>query len=165
MRVIRRIALAGAAIVALLGIVAAAARFADEPIGPFPAGAMSGELVADAPPDWRAVGDTIELQIRPSDPWSLRTYAIPHGGELYVPSFHAARRRWVPVALADPRVLVRVDGRLYERTIEPVTDPALRAALAGEMATRHGYAADGMVASDSTWYFHLAPRRDTAGAP
>jgi hypothetical protein len=108
------------------------------------------------------VGDTIELQIRPERPWSLHTYAIPYRGELFVPSFFASRRRWVPVALADPRVVIRVGRHLYERRLERVDDPALRAGLMEVMATRHGYARDGVIARDTTWYFRLAPR-DPAG--
>lgn len=147
----------GAAVVAI-ALVAGLARFADGPIGPFPGGALGGSLDSNPRPDWSAAGATVELQIRPERPWSLQAYAIPHRGELYVPSFYAARRRWVPVALADPRVVVRLGDRLYERRLERVDDPARRAELIDAMAARHGYDPNGIVASDATWYFHLAPR-------
>ena len=124
---------------------------------------MSGAL-SDEPPDWGRVGPTVELQIRPEDPWSLRAYAIPCRGALYVPSFFAESRGWVPVALADPRVLVRLDGRLFPRRIERVTDPTLRSELVAAMAERHGYSPDGVIGTDTTWYFRLGPAAAAAEA-
>lgn len=158
MRVIRKLlVLAGAAALAVAA-VAVAARFSDGPIGPFPGGALSGTVDPDPNPDWRAAGTTVELEIRPHDPWSLRTYAIPYGRELYVPSFQAERRRWVPVALADPRVRVRLGDRLYERRLERVEDAATRARLVELMAQLHGWRPDGIAGRDTTWYFRLAAR-------
>jgi len=158
MRLIRMLlAIAGGAALALV-VVALAARFADGPLGPFRGGALSGTVDPDPSPDWTSVGATVELEIRPDDPWSLQTYALPDGGELYVPSFYAERRRWVPVALADPRVRVRVGDRLYERRLVRVDDPVTRARLVALMAARHGWDPDGVAGRDSTWYFQLAPR-------
>lgn len=158
MRVIRKLLVFASAMALAVGVVAAAARFSDGPVGPFPGGALSGAVDPDPSPNWRAAGSTIELEIRPADPWSLRTYAIPYGRDLYLPSFQAERRRWVPVALADPRVRVRLENRLYERRLERVDDPATRARLIELMAQLHGWDPDGIAGRDTTWYFRLAPR-------
>ena len=158
MRMIRTLLVVAGATALAVAAVAVAARFSDGPIGPFPGGALSGTVDADPYPDWRPAGSTVELEIRPDDPWSLRTYAIPYGRELYVPSFQAERRRWVPVALADPRVRVRLGGRLYERRLERVEDAATRTRLVELMAQLHGWAPDGIAGDDTTWYFRLAPR-------
>jgi hypothetical protein len=163
MRVLRWFGVSTVVLLGLLGAVAVGARFADGPLGPFPGGALSGQLATGQSPDWAGVGATVELQIRPERPWSLHTYAIPHRGELYVPSFFASQRCWVPLALADPRVVVRVGDRLYARRIERVSDPALRTELIAAMAKRHGYPPDGVIASDATWYFHLAPTATGGG--
>ncbi len=120
---------------------------------------MSG-TVSDEPPDWSRVGTTVELQIRPDDPWSLRAYAIPHRGELYVPSFFAERRRWVPVALGDARALVRIGDRLFPRKIERIEDASLRSELIVAMAEHHGYEPEGVIGLDTTWYFRLGPPVD-----
>lgn len=158
MRLLHKLGLLSCAAVLVLACVALAARLADGPIGPFPGGALSGTVDPDPHPDWDAVGRTVELEIRPEDPWSLQTYALPYGRELYVPSFQAERRRWVPVALADPRVRVRLGDHLYERRLERVEDPTTRARLIELMAQRHGWDPDGIVGRDTTWYFRLAPR-------
>lgn len=158
MRILRKLLTLAGAVALAVAAVAAAARFSDGPIGPFPGGALRGTVDPDPDPDWRSAGRTIELEIRPDEPWSLRTYAIPYGRELYVPSFQAERRRWVPVALADPRVRVRLGERLYERRLERVADPATRARLIELMAQLHGWETDGIAGRDTTWYFRLAPR-------
>ncbi len=145
-----------------VGVFAFLAGFADGPLGPFPGGAMSGDVDPTSRPDWTVAGETIEMEIRPEDPWSLQTYAIPHRGELFVPSFMAPRRRWVPVALADPRVLVRLKGKLYPRTLVRVEDAALRAELIGRMAELFGYGQGSVAGSDDTWYFQLVPRAEAS---
>lgn len=155
MTLARRLAVASGVVIAAVAALLVAAPFADGPIGPMPGGALSGELTTGRPP-WEAVGDLVTIEIRPERPWSLNAYAIPHDGELYVPSFFAARRRWVAVAMADPRARVRIDGRLDPRRIERVDDPALRAALASALAARHGFDPGGVVAQGTTWFFRLA---------
>lgn len=158
MRVIRNLLVLAAAGGLAMAAVTVAARFSDGPIGPFPGGALSGTVDVDRHPDWRAVGSTVELEIRPDDPWSLRTYAIPYERELYVPSFQAERRRWVAVALADPRVRVRLGDRLFERRLERVTDPATLARLVELMAQLHDWAPGGIAGRDTTWYFRQIGR-------
>lgn len=157
----KRVALGGAGVIVGLVLLSAAAGFADGPIGPFAGGPLSGTVDPTLLPDWSEVPDVIELQIAPARPWSLHTYAIPLDGELYVPSFLGPYRRWPRAALRDPRIVVRMRGRLYERELVRITDPMLCGRLAAALAARQGYAADGPPAWESTWYFHVA-RRSTA---
>jgi hypothetical protein len=124
-------------------------------VGPFGGGPLSGTPGAGQP-DWSAVGDTIDFQIDPARPWTVRTYAIPLDGELYVPSFLGPYRTWPRVALRDPRVVVRLGRSLYERRLIRVDDPARRARLAQAMGERFGYAPEGIPSHASTWYFHMA---------
>jgi hypothetical protein len=130
----------------------------DGPLGPIPGGAFVGPVNPEPQPDWSQVEKVIELEIRPSRPWSLSVWAVDIDGELYVPSRAGARRRWPAAALADPRVRVRTNGQIYERRIERVTDPPQRERVARAIAGRYGFDADAAAADDTTWYFHLAPR-------
>ncbi len=127
--------------------------FLDGPLGPIPGGRMEGTVERNPNPDWSVAGDVIELEIRPEMPWSLSVWNVIDGGELYVPSAMGARRRWVKVALEDPRVRVRVDGKIYERRLVKVEDEALRTRLAKLLSERYGSGGD-----ESTWFFHLTPR-------
>jgi hypothetical protein len=160
--IIRVLKWIGAAVAALIAVVLLLDTFGgyvfDGPLGPIPGGALSGPVSAEENPDWSQVEKVIELEIRPAKPWSLSIWAVVVDGELYSPSASGARRRWPPVALADPRVRIRTNGQIYERTIERVTDPNLRRRVAEAVAMRYGYDPAEAARDDTTWYFHYAPR-------
>jgi hypothetical protein len=131
----------------------------DGPLGPIPGGRLEGAVNPQPNPDWSDLEKVIELEIRPSKPWSLSVWNVIVDGELYVPSAMGARRRWTAVALADPSVRVRTHGQIYECRIEQVTDPALRKRIRQAAAERYGgFEPTGDGEEDPTWYFHLAPR-------
>ncbi len=130
----------------------------DGPLGPIPGGAFEGPVNPERNPDWSGIEEVIEIEIRPSRPWSLSIWAVVVDGELYSPSGYAARRRWPTVALEDPRVRVRTNGQIYERTLERVTDPQLKERVGRAVAARYGFDAEEFVRGDTTWYFHYAPR-------
>lgn len=131
----------------------------DGPLGPIPGGAFQGTVSPDPHPDWSGLEEVIELEIRPERPWSLSVWNVVLDGELYVPSAMGARRRWTSVALEDPSVRVRTHGRIYERRIVKVTDPALRKRIRDAAAKRYGgFEPADSTEEDTTWYFHLAPR-------
>jgi Uncharacterized protein conserved in bacteria (DUF2255) len=160
MRILKWIGIGAAA---LIGIVLLLDTFGgylfDGPLGPIPGGAFSGPVNPDPKPDWSHVEKVIELEIRPSKPWSLSIWAVVVDGELYSPSAFGARRRWDSVALQDPRVRVRTNGQIYERTLERVTDPALRKRVGEAAAARYNFDAQQAGGdADQTWYFHYAPR-------
>ena len=153
------------ALIGLLMVVAAAAglavaaRFHDGPLGPFPGGPMSGEIVREPVTDWSSVlagTSRLELQVDPAHPRSLTTTYILHDGALYVPSVFAAHKTWPAHVMADGRVVVRVHGRLYERRAVRVTDPAEIRALAREWDPKTPDDLD--VGTLSTWYFRLESR-------
>ena len=130
----------------------------DGPLGPIPGGAFNGPVNPDRNPDWSNVEKVIELEIRPSKPWSLSIWAVVVDGELYSPSAYGAHRRWPSVALADPRVRVRTHGQIYERQLERVTDPDLKTRVGRAVAARYGFDAEQAARDDTTWYVHYAPR-------
>jgi hypothetical protein len=130
----------------------------DGPLGPIPGGAFESGLATDAQPDWSTVEKVIELEIRPSKPWSLSVWAAVVDGELYVPSAKGATRRWPGVALEDPRVRVRTQGYIYERTIVRMTDPQLGTRVKEVLAARYDLDRSDSSSSDGLWLFHIAPR-------
>lgn len=150
------------AIVALLVVVALLDTFGgylfDGPLGPIPGGAFVGPVDPDPDPDWSNLEEVIELEIRPEKPWSLSVWNAVIDGELYVPSAQGARRRWTSVALADPRVRVRTNGKIYERRIELVEDDALRRRIGAAIAERYDLGNRDESDLETTWFFRLAPR-------
>lgn len=158
MRILKWIGAAIAAVVVILLFMDTFGGYLlDGPLGPIPGGRLSGPTNPDKHPDWSNVEKVIQIEIRPSKPWSLNVWAVDVDGELYSPSAQGARRRWPPVALADPRVRVRTNGQIYERTIEHVTDPELKRRVLQALAARYGFDADDAIQKDTTWIFHYAP--------
>ena len=147
----------------LAGIAALTALFArvtDGPIGPFPGGPLSaGELVTGPDPDWSFAAEipTIELQVNPAHPLSRTVWVLVDQGDLFVPAGLASRKNWPAQAVADGHVVVRIDGKRYERQASRVTDPVRIDALRSALGRKYGMtpSPDG---SDDTWFFRLAPR-------
>jgi len=93
--------------------------------GPFlviPGGKLDG-AAAPTPDDWSFTNEvsTVQLETRPQDPYSVNIWAVGIGPGLYVHA-GANRSNWVLHIEADPRVRVRVEGKLYEATASRVTD-------------------------------------------
>lgn len=159
MRILKRIAMAAVALVAIVLLMDTFGGYLfDGPLGPIPGGALEGPVSTERNPDWARVEKVIELEIRPAKPWSLSIWAVVVDGELYSPSAFGARRRWPAVALADPRARVRTNGQIFARTLERVTDPDLKKRVGQAVASRYGFDAAEAARDDTTWYFHYVPR-------
>ena len=93
------------------------------PIGPFPGGALEGEVGSAAVADWSFARDVenAQLETRPGDPHSVNTWWGAVGDELYVPtsmilgSKHPGGRGWVAHVADDERVRIRLGDRVFER--------------------------------------------------
>jgi hypothetical protein len=137
-------------------------RFHDGPLGPLPGGALvRGTLSEDPKPRWEAaaIGQTIELEVRPGAPWSVTTWAVVHEGDLYIAAdFLNPIKRWPYFVLEDPSVEVRAAGQRYHCSAVRVEDPGLVAALRLAFAQKYALPADGFAAHTAVWFFRLEPR-------
>lgn len=130
----------------------------DGPLGPIPGGALSGPVNATESPDWSKIEKELELEIRPSKPWSLHIWGVVIDGELYSPSAFGEKRRWPKVVLEDPRVRLRTNGQVYERNLERVTDPELKKRIGAALIAKYDLDPKKAESDDTTWFFHYAPR-------
>jgi len=149
---------------------AIAVRFSDGPFGIIAGGPLQyGELVQDEP-DWTFARDvsTIELQLM-SPPRSRTVWMIEHEGRIYVPCGYRNTwlgrlwKQWPLEVQDDPRAIVRIEGKRYERTLIAVTSkhPAIEALLAELQRKYVGggtSAPPGIVDTDALLLFELAPR-------
>ena len=103
-----------------------------------PGGELTGPVEA-SPENWTFSDEvsTIQLETRPADPYSVNIWAVGIGDRLYVHA-GANRSRWVENILADPRVRVRVAGKLYPLTAVRVEDPAEFATFADAYKKKYG---------------------------
>jgi len=85
-----------------------------DPFVLIPGGALEGP-VAPAPESWAFSDDvdTVQLETRPGEPYSVNIWATAVGDALYV---HAGANRatWVEHMELEPEVRMRIDGALYE---------------------------------------------------
>ena len=162
----------------LVGLVALAglallvgARFADGPLeivagGPF----TTGELQTGAEPDWTFLADrpTIEFQLlEPAQ--SRTTFVLVHDGRIFIPSgymntwYGRIWKHWPFHAEKDARARLRVDGKIYDRTLVRLTGgPDLEPVLA-ELSRKYGGGREiptDAVTSGNLRLFELAPREE-----
>lgn len=155
-------------VVAIVALIVGA-RFADGPVaivagGPF----TSGELVTGPEPDWSFVRDVQEIEFQLLDPPRSRTtWVLDHAGKAYIPSGYMTTwwgklwKKWPFEVQKDPRVLLRIDGAIYERRLVRVEEGPEIAPLLAELSRKY---ADGReipedaVSSGYLWLFELAPR-------
>jgi len=169
-------------------------RFADGPLGPIQGGSLrSGVLVTDAEVDWvlATQGEIAKQHDAPllvefelvGNETSRITGLFLHEGEIYLPcdlGFGWARftglqrhilhlvywlKDWHLEAEKDGRIVLRIEGKRYERMAVRVTDGDLDAALRSKFEGL----AEGWVAPDpypaaptegpnDIWFFHLVRR-------
>ena len=65
--------------------------------------------------------DTVQLETRPADPYSVNIWVIAMDPSLYVHA-GASRSTWVENMEADPNVRLKVDDSIYELTATRVTE-------------------------------------------
>ncbi len=96
------------------------------PIGPIPGGRLSGVLVSTPVEDWAfaSKAETIQLETRPDDPYSVNVWFVSQGPRLWVASGGGETSGWARNAIADPRVRLRIDGKLFERRAVRVGEQA-----------------------------------------
>ncbi|MEW6270589.1 MAG: hypothetical protein AB1689_14995 [Thermodesulfobacteriota bacterium] len=139
-----------------------AARASGGPLGPIPGGRLAGPLAADQDPDWSFTDaiDTIQVEVAPDDPLSVTTWVIAHQGGLYVTAdFLNPWKRWPHLAVADPRVRLRIGGEIYERTAVRVTDPREIEELRRAVADKYDVSPHGLAAKVEVWFFRMDARR------
>jgi hypothetical protein len=113
-----------------------------DPIVTLPGGTLAGQP-AVPPSDWSALADvdTIQVEFRPSEPYSHNIWAVGIGADLYIAT-SADGTRWTPFLEADPRVRARHGTALYDLVVAKVDDAAERARVAAAYQTKYELDAD-----------------------
>jgi hypothetical protein len=135
------------------------------PVGPFPGGALSGELKR-APRDWSFVAGVkqAQLETRPADPRSVNLWLGSLNGKLYVASSMIrgpklpSERSWVRDVEADDRVRIRIDGVVYELRAERVLDADEADAVRSMLEAKYDLDPADRDPSREVWFFALEPR-------
>ena len=133
------------------------------PISMVPGGELSGPVQA-TPADWAFSNDheTVQLETRPTDPYSVNVWCGAHEGALYVPTSlilgpdDPNERDWVRFVAEDPRVRLRIDGVVYELRAVRVEDPGEREAVRARLLAKYERENDDH--AQQAWIFRMEPR-------
>ena len=150
------------------------ARFHDGPLegalaivaaGPFDSGDMQMGMEE---PDWAFVRDYSTVEFQLLDPVRSRTtWIMEHEGRIFIPSGYMNSflgkvwKHWPKEAEEDGRVLLRVDGKLYERQMVRIRDEAVATPVLSELGRKYVVGPPipfQQVASGDIWLFELRPR-------
>jgi hypothetical protein len=91
-----------------------------EPLLVIPGGQLSGQVQA-APSTWTNVADTIQVEWRSSDPYSINIWGVGIERDLYIATAEEGTT-WSEFIQTDPNARVRLGSSLYELKAIPVTD-------------------------------------------
>ena len=143
-------------------------RFHDGPLeiisgGPF----KSGEL-SSAPTSWNFIKDRQEIEFQTLDPTTSRTVWLGViEGRLFLVSgymntgYGGLWKQWPHYLSEDDRIILRIDGKLYEQRLERVMGGEIVAPVLAEFGRKYGFGAvsdDSPVTSGDTWMFEVLPR-------
>jgi hypothetical protein len=136
------------------------------PLGPLPGGKLSGEPMSAPVGDWSFLDDedTVQLETRPDDPYSVNVWIGHYQGNPYIPTSLIAgvdepgERQWVQNVTSDPRVRLRVSGQLYPRNALRVEDPAELEAVRAILIAKYEVEPSDDGQESSAWIFRLEPR-------
>lgn len=142
-------------------------RFHDGPMeiiagGPF----KTGELVQGPEPDWAFIKDRPTIEFQLFDPETSRIiWVAVNDNKLYLISsymktgFGKIWKQWPHYAERDNRVLLRVDGKIYERKLVRLGGDDFSDSIAGEFNRKYNYSlTKEEIDNDSAWFYELAPR-------
>lgn len=168
MRILKWLGGAVVALAVLLAVLVLAARFGDGPTAILPGGPLeSGELYTGPEPDWTFARDIPEMEFQLVDPPVSRTIWLQVvDGKLYAVSGYMNStigklwKHWPMQAEKDPRAVIRIDGKRYERKVVRLgpDDPALEG-IAAEVERKYGAPLRAeMAATGDAWFYALEPR-------
>jgi len=154
------------AVVLLVVAFLVAMRFHDGPIeiisgGPFRTGEPTG-----TPADWTFVADKPTIEFQTLDPKTSRTvWLAVHEGRLFLISGYMTTgygkiwKQWPHYIESDDRVILRIDGKLYDQRLERITTGPEVAPVMAEFGRKYGVpgAPEG-VTSGSAWLYEVKPR-------
>ena len=127
-----------------------------EPFILIPGGALSG-TERPLPDSWAFTNevDTVQLETRPDDPYSVNIWCIEAGGSLYVGGSRGSA--WTQYAVADSNVRLRVGQDVYALRATEATSDEEAAAFLAAIAAKYDSRIEPEQRAESI-LFRLGPR-------
>jgi len=129
---------------------------------------LTGEAAAEPVEDWSFTEGIDEIFIE-TRPW----YGLPHSttiwcveldGRLYVGSYGPEKKAWEKAIAYDPEARLRIEGRLYNVSLVPVTDPAMVRRLTARYNEKYDMQEVFGEEVPEWWYYRVEPSRGARGS-
>lgn len=154
--------------VALVALGLFGMRFHDGPLEILSGGPFKTGTLAAAPADWSTLRDRSTIEFQTMDPAQSRTvWLATHEGRLFVVSgymttgYGAIWKQWPHYLEDDDRVILRIDGNLYEQRLERIHSGPEVVPVLNEFSRKYGdgeAASDEAVANGYTWMYEVVDR-------
>ncbi len=120
-------------------LLVSVALLACGPLGPLPGGELDGEPSSSAPVDWSfsRAHKTVQLEVRPHDPYSVNVWCVATRGKLYVGAGQGESSFWARALLEEPEARLRIGTTLYDVIATRVTDTAELEAFLDGLAEKY----------------------------
>jgi len=139
---------AGLSLLLLLLVALVSLRtFGFEPQDRRPGLWLVGDLVTEPVSDWTFTDQFGEIFVQTNTrygiPHSITTYCVEYNGDFYLFSAYYTggvfpdTRGWNRNVMRDPRVRLKIGGRLYDRTLSHVTDEATTAPVIQKFESKY----------------------------
>lgn len=143
------------AILVIAILLAVAYTFRRDPIGPLAGKALTGERMTQTPDDWGFSGERqLAVEVRPEDPHSVTTTGFMLDGALHIPAMNGSEKDWPSIAVADPRVHVKIGERVYPGLATRVTEEKQFEAILASAAKKYPRFED---RPPDLWIFRIEP--------
>ena len=155
-----------ALIVLALGLFFFSMRFHDGPIEIITGGPFKTGEPATAPESWGFLADrgTLEFQTM-APPRSRTVWLAVVDDRLFLISGYMTTgygklwKQWPHHVVEDDRVILRIDGKLYEQRVERITEGEIIAPVMAEFGRKYGFeGSPEAVASGYAWLYEVKAR-------
>ena len=157
--------------VGLIALLLAQMRFSDGPLEVFSGGPFTTGELATAPDDWSFLADRGTVEFQTLQPARSRTvWLAVHDQNLFLvsgymnTSYGGIWKQWPHYLDHDDRIILRIDGKLYEQRLQRVMEGPEVVPVLSEFARKYFGDADGDFTSDEsirsgdTWMYKVVDR-------
>lgn len=162
-----------AVIALLIGGFLVSMRFSDGPMEVFAGGPFTTGELTEAPDDWSFLRDRDTIEFQTMDPARSRTVWLGvHEGRLFLvsgymnTSYGGIWKQWPHYLADDDRIILRIDGNLYEQRLQRIMEGPEVVPVLNEFARKYfgGGGETGELTSDAsvrngdTWMYEVVDR-------
>lgn len=142
-------------------------RFHDGPIEIISGGPFQTGTPAETPDDWRFITERDTIEFQTLSPETSRTvWLAVHDGRLFIISgymntnYGKIWKHWPHHIAEDDRVILRIDGKLYEQRLQRVTEGPEVLPVMKEFGRKYGFEVDTteQIRRGDAWLYEVLPR-------